>query len=146
MMNFDIKYLIDRYLEGKTSLEEERRLREYFSSEEVDAAWKQYAILFSSFQEFQKEKFPKSKFIKLSPKRNFNWKIGIAATFLPLIFGVLYYRNYQKEQAEAQIAFEQVKTALQMVSVNYNKGVDKIKYLEKFDHTTNKIVNLDNLK
>ncbi len=68
------------------------------------------------------------------------------ATFLSIFFGFSYYLNEQKQQKEAKIAFEQVKEALQMVSVNYNKGTEKMKYLKEFDQTTSKIVNLEKLK
>ncbi|MDO4728212.1 MAG: hypothetical protein Q4B43_04305 [Bacteroidota bacterium] len=84
--------------------------------------------------------------LKKSKISKLNRKIAIVTAFLSLLLGLIYYNNHKKQQAEIQSTYEQVKTALKMVSVNYNKGTEKMKYLERFDDATNKVINLENLK
>ncbi len=45
----DIQSLIDRYLDGQTSLEEEDRLADYFRSHDVPEAWQAYKEMFAYF-------------------------------------------------------------------------------------------------
>lgn len=45
----DIKQLIDRFMEGDTSLDEEHQLYEYFCQEDVDSELKAYQEMFRSF-------------------------------------------------------------------------------------------------
>lgn len=94
-------------------------------------------------QNSQNETLKTNVIMKKSQKLNLYRLVVVVATFLLII---AYYWNQKKEQAEAQLAFNQVKTALKMISVNYNKGAEKIKYLEKFDATTNKVINMEKLK
>lgn len=146
-MTEKIKILLNKYFEGETSLQEERELHTYFNSENVDASLREYVPLFAYFKQTSGEKYSdKTPYIPIVKKRNLFQKIAIVATFLSIFFGFSYYLNEQKQQKEAKIAFEQVKEALQMVSVNYNKGTEKMKYLKEFDQTTSKIVNLEKLK
>lgn len=142
-MTKKIELLLEKYFEGETSLQEEKELQEYFNSENVDASLEKYRPMFSYFQKAGLEEFKqKESPVKVSKKRKLFWKIGIAATFLSIFFGVSYYL---KQQQEAEVAFEQVKEALQMISFNYNKGTKKIEYLKDFETTTNKIINLNEL-
>ncbi|WP_238250578.1 hypothetical protein [Capnocytophaga cynodegmi] len=145
-MTKKIELLLEKYFEGETSLQEEKELQEYFNSENVDASLEKYGPMFSYFQKAGLEEFKRKEFpIKVSKKRKLFWKIGIAATFLSIFFGISYYLEQQKQQQEAEVAFEQVKEALQMISFNYNKGTKKIEYLKDFETTTNKIINLNEL-
>ncbi|MDO4229749.1 MAG: hypothetical protein Q4C98_08040 [Capnocytophaga sp.] len=138
-----IKILLDNYFEGNTSLEEEQKLRTYFNSSNIAPELEKYKSMFAYLQDTKNETFPTNKIIKRPRKLNWYRLTAVAATFL---FIITYYWYQKREQAEAQLAFEQVKTALQMISVNYNKGTEKIKYLEKFDATTNKVINMEKLK
>lgn len=45
----DIQLLLDRYLDGLTSLEEEDRLADYFRSHDVPEAWQAYKEMFAYF-------------------------------------------------------------------------------------------------
>lgn len=142
-----IKTLLNKYFEGETSLQEEKQLHAYFNSENVDASLREYVPLFVYFKQTSDEKYPNKTFhTPFAKKRSLFQKIAIVATFLSVTFGVSYYLNQQKQQKEAQIVFNQVKEALQMISMNYNKGAEKVKYLKEFDQTTSKIVNLEELK
>jgi len=52
----EIKLLLDKYFEGDTSLREEQRLRDYFSSKTVDKELVGYAPLFQHFTTERAEK------------------------------------------------------------------------------------------
>ena len=52
----EIKLLLDKYFEGDTSLWEEQRLRDYFSSKTVDKELVEYAPLFQYFKTERAEK------------------------------------------------------------------------------------------
>lgn len=143
-MRKKIELLLEKYFEGETSLQEEKELQEYFNSKQVDASLEKYKPMFAYFQEARLEESSRKEIPLMKPKRrNLFWKIGIVATFLSVIFGISHYLEKQRQQQEAEVAFEQVKEALQMISLNYNKGTNKIKYLKEFDATTSKIINLN---
>ncbi|MDD2504292.1 MAG: hypothetical protein PHG58_10675 [Clostridia bacterium] len=44
-----IRELLDKYFNGETSLDEEKMLREYFSGNQTDAEFEQYAPMFNYF-------------------------------------------------------------------------------------------------
>lgn len=51
MMNHNyIQYLLDKYMQSKTTLEEERLLKDYFQShQDIPNEWKAFSILFNGF-------------------------------------------------------------------------------------------------
>ncbi|MGD8428580.1 MAG: hypothetical protein PVH63_13220, partial [Balneolaceae bacterium] len=58
-MNKDnFKQLIDKYLAGETSLDEERRLRNYFRADDIPNEWKSYAKSFEYFEEMGRQTSP----------------------------------------------------------------------------------------
>lgn len=50
-METDIRTLIKRFMDGQTSIEEEDRLAEYFSTHEVDEDLQPYKQMFAWFDE-----------------------------------------------------------------------------------------------
>jgi hypothetical protein len=52
----EIKILLEKYFEGETSLWEEQQLRDYFSSQTIDAELVEYAPLFQYFKTERAEK------------------------------------------------------------------------------------------
>ena len=51
MKNEHIKQLINRYMQGQTTLDEERELAQWFRSHNVDDDWKPYQQMFAWFDE-----------------------------------------------------------------------------------------------
>ncbi|WP_461186509.1 hypothetical protein, partial [Trueperella pyogenes] len=49
----DIQVLIERFLEGETSLQEERRLYSYFQNENIAPELQEYKEMFLSFDQLQ---------------------------------------------------------------------------------------------
>ena len=58
MNNTAIKYLIEQYFEGETSLQEEQQLRTYFQQGEVAEELKEYQPLFQYFATAKQEELP----------------------------------------------------------------------------------------
>ena len=145
-MTKEIETLLEKYFEGNTSLSEERRLQEYFNSENVDDSLQKYKHLFVFFKEASNEKSSSRKFSPKSKNRTLYRQIAVAATFLPIIFVIGYLIKEQREQKQAELVYQKVKSALELVSMNYNKGTKKMEYLKEFDATTNKIIHLNNIK
>jgi len=82
----EIRKLLDKYFEGNTSLREEQRLRNYFSSKTVDKDLSKYAPLFQYFKTERKEESASNHF----QRRSFIMRslIGAAACIL-LILGFM---------------------------------------------------------
>ena len=49
MRKEEIQKLIDRYFEGETTLEEERRLYEFFQKDNIPAEFEEYTEMFRDF-------------------------------------------------------------------------------------------------
>ncbi|CAM1343614.1 hypothetical protein [Tenacibaculum amylolyticum] len=121
----NIEKLLEKYLEAETSLQEEQTLRMYFTSGNVASHLEEYAMLFGYFKESQSEIYTKT--IKLKPenkrKKNFKW-LSVAASLALLVSAYVGKIEYDKYQQK--LYFAQVKEALQMVSLNLNKGNDAL--------------------
>lgn len=117
----NIEKLVEKYLNADTSLEEEQVLYKYFTSEKVAAHLKEFSILFNYIKEDRQETLKKPIWLKpeIKIKKNFEW-LSVAVS-VALLFGFyLGYNIYQKNEQKKQ--FMQIKEALQMVSLNLNKG------------------------
>lgn len=65
MKNAQIAELLDRYWEGETSLDEERQLKAYFASSEVDERFHEAALLFKAIGQSQKVNAPAMPALKI---------------------------------------------------------------------------------
>lgn len=141
-----IEQLLDKYFEGKTTLQEENDLKKYFSQAFVPTHLEQYKAMFTYFSQSKEEKMETE--IKL-PKENKKiiWYkyVGIAAILVVSFTIIQLYptkneiKLTQAEQKEAQRAFNETKKAFQLISKNLNKGNNAIAYLDEFESTKNKI-------
>jgi hypothetical protein len=97
-----IQYLIERFLNGETTLAEEQSLYDYFQGQEVDKEFEQYQEMFRWYangmpEEVLGKKAKTSKAIAMRMKWAF---IGIAASLLILVgVGVRKYQKLQEEYA-----------------------------------------------
>ncbi|CEN50392.1 hypothetical protein [Capnocytophaga canimorsus] len=138
----EIRIKLEKYFEGTSSLEEEKELKAYFTSAGVASELEQYRPLFTYMEQASQEQtvMPNLRLQKPTLSR---WRIPlVAATFsgIVVLAGFLFHRKEQEQMHQAQLAYEQVYQALQIVSSNYNKGADKLVYLKEFETTTQKIV------
>jgi len=95
----EIDDLLNKYFEGKTTLEEENYLKSYFRNEEIQPEHEVYKTLFHVFDEKAKEKIPQPVDEKnAQPNVKRFWKLtavitGIAAAFLMIIWVMPIEKN-----------------------------------------------------
>ncbi len=132
-----IEKLLEKYFEAETSLQEEKQLKAYFSSSKVAPHLAQHASLFGYFEQSKKELAPVITFKKPSKINYIRW-MSVAAV---LVIGFSVYFNYQqkKQEKQTELAYQQVKDALEMLSENFNNGAKEMAYLEVFEQTKSKI-------
>jgi hypothetical protein len=151
----EIERLLDKYYDGLTTLEEELLLKEFFQGENIPSHLKIHADQFLYFNKavneeimdplFEQKFFEKVGDVSLlmlkTNRRRFYYLSGIAAGIL-LLFGVIFsvrdFINDDKRIADsgnmdAEMAFATTCDVLSVVSVNFNKGMDKIQYLGQFE-------------
>lgn len=134
-----IEILLEKYFEGETTLQEEKKLKAYFSSSEVAPHLESYIPMFANFQKQKEVQFTKA--LPLQPrKQNYVKWIGVAASFVAL-FGTLLYFNPQENSndlgtfSNPEEAFIETQKALNMVSTEVNKGIKSIEILNEYEQT-----------
>jgi hypothetical protein len=108
MKNFsDIQNLLDRYWEGETTLEEERTLKAYFNSGEVDERLQAVAPLFQAIREEQTLQYAKTKTVELRPV-HFAWQKWAAAASVALLLSAgLWWNSQQDDDVVAEQVVQQ---------------------------------------
>lgn len=139
-----IENLLAKYLEAETTLAEEEALKNYFTQAKVAEHLEEYAMMFEYFGDAKKEQFTKPVLLK-EKKSNFNWQ-AIAATAVLLFgiyFGITKYSNTnqlsEQEIIVAKTAEKELKKALVLLGENFNRGTEKVDYLNEFEETKHKI-------
>lgn len=137
-----IKNLLEEYFEGRTTLEEEKILKNYFSQSDVSPDLEKYKPI---FKVFENEKAIKSEkefhIIDEKPLKMRPWWYSVAALLvLALAVGGFYLSQPQisNQEKEALAAFEKSKEAMQLLSQNFNKGTEQLTYVNQFTITKNK--------
>jgi hypothetical protein len=147
----EIEELLEKFYEGNTTLAEEQQLREYFTREAVPPHLSEHADLFRFYAVSGKEELPDPEFesrfftaIEESPaiqlhagRKQFFFLTGIAATLLILAGIIFIFRNdvlrsSSKNAINNEIAYQQAKNALVMLSANFNTGLDQAQKLGNF--------------
>ncbi|MDP5044939.1 MAG: hypothetical protein NWQ06_08170 [Leeuwenhoekiella sp.] len=140
----NIENLLERYFEGDTSLEQEAKLREYFTSDEVAPHLEEYVPLFTAFAKAKQERFNRK--IELpQTKRSWQW-VPIAASIL-LCVGLFLTFNTKKgtdndlgTYKDPEVAVLKTKQALFMMGNFMNKSTSQLNKLDTFEETTNEIL------
>lgn len=73
-----IEGLLDKFMAGTSTLEEEDILSQYFAQDDIPAEWEQYRLLFAEFEAMKPSVKPKRRWI--------GWSVAAAA----VVAGVLY--------------------------------------------------------
>lgn len=154
-----MKALLEKYFAGNTTLEEEAKLQAYFRSGQVEEELKQYQPLFQLFDHEREvtvsDDFDKKLQAKLdSPAkvvRLRSWQrtlLRVAAVGAVLLASYFAFRSMQPapeapvattidwskyEITDEQLALEETKKALRLVSAKLNKG--KRKTIEEVSKT-----------
>jgi len=156
-----IEVLLEKFYEGGTTIEEERQLRDFFTGEAVPPHLAVHADLFRYYEEAGKEELPDPEFERhflnaideppsisvYTKRRQFFFLSGIAAAML-LLAGMVYtFRNdvflrSSKNPTNKEIAYQQAKNALAMLSANFNTGLDQVQKLRNFQRGLNEVQKL----
>ena len=137
-----IEKLLNKYLEGETSLKEEAVLRTYFTQEStIPEAWIPYRQFFGYCKEAKKETFPicrkkQTKSIK---------SLMLVAASIALVFALQFSGLFDQkatpfEKEQAALAFHQFQTQMKTVSNHLNRGAQKVAYLDYWNDTTQKLI------
>lgn len=133
--------LIEKYLSGQTSLQEEARLREYFCSGNVAPHLQEYVPLFTYFELSKEESYTGTVNFKKGRKKVYSW-VAIAASVV-LIAGLYFQRpdeiNEFGSYEDPELAMQKTKEALQMVSQYMNTGTEDLGYIREFEEAQNVI-------
>jgi len=144
-----IEELVEKYYDAQTTIEEEETLREFFTNEDVPAH-----LLFekAQFAYYKKEKeiskvinfvAPKNKKSYNKKSKVFNLLNYAAAAVVLISVGWISNEKYQKhlqEQEEIRYAYTETQRALEILSSNFNVGVNKAVTLKEMNKTQKYII------
>lgn len=160
-----IEQLLEKYLEAETSIQEEAELKAYFASGEVAPHLQEYVPMFAYFSVSKEESYTgerglrqaqpdllgKNNAVSLSlskamsranRRKVYSW-VAVAASIVIMagVFfqqqpGVSEFGSYE----DPEVAMEETKRALDMVSKLMNSGNDNLVYLNEFNNTKDKLL------
>lgn len=162
-----IDEILNRYMEGESTLEEEALLKQYFSQPGLPAEHIEMKELFNYFIDAQRETTPPfdvstdlnllienewKKETRSRFSRAAKW-IGSAAAVLVLSFGIYQYMDkpepaIKDTYKDPQMAYIETKRVLLLVSKTMNRNTANLKYLEKVDESFNhlqKVAEIDKI-
>ena len=95
--HIEIKKLLDRYYEGESTDADEQRLREYFTSDEVDAGLQPYRSIFAYLKHEKEHPVEEAAIITLPvvQQRRVRWWYGAAAAVACLLVATFLIREFQ---------------------------------------------------
>ena len=133
-----IEQVLNKYLEGNTSIAEEKELKSYFNSNNVASHLQPYKSMFGYFKNQEEVQFTKT--LPLQPrKRNVVKWIGVAASFVVLFGTALFYMNSNGTNEDLgtyddpEIALIETQKALEMLSENVSYGVESVAVLQEYN-------------
>lgn len=151
-----IRGLLDKYLEGLTSLDEERILKEYFNRGNVpeefssDAHWfinvsnqkvtdQDVRSLENSLSDWIDRQEHKERKLRLK-----SWTLGIAAGLALLTVSAFFIHHLKAGKLadtyeDPQIAYLEAKKVLMYVSQTLNKGTDRLQTVSRLEEGTSEM-------
>lgn len=142
----NIDMMLKHYLEGESSLEEEKQLRAYFSSGNVAPQFKEYQVLFSFFKEEKKNTYQPVRETQ-HRKKAYTWfsiAAGVAIMVGIFIFGPTPQQNSGVVK-DPEVALQKTKEVLHMIAQQMNNGKENLVYLTEINQTRNELIE-QNLK
>ncbi|MEA1786903.1 hypothetical protein U1E44_12445 [Arenibacter sp. GZD96] len=132
----NIEKLVEKYFEGNTTVAEEAKLKLYFSNEaQVAPHLKAYTTMFTYFAKAKEECYT-GKLPVRTPINYAKW-VSVAAAVV-LVCGI-YMGNAYLEKQQATYAYNETKKAMRMLAENFERGTEKVAYLQEFEITKQKI-------
>ena len=133
----NIEKILEKYFEATSTVDEERKLREYFAQDSVAPHLEQYRPMFNYFSIAKEERYTKQ--VPLKPRVNYYKWLSVAAAVI-LTFGIYFGKQYQ-ERKEAEYAYQETKKAFELLAENFGRGTEKVAYLKEFEAAREKIYN-----
>lgn len=134
--------LLDKYERAETSLEEERKIKDHYAQQKPVDEDDEYNSIFALYKQEQNKSIPELSKPKAS-KKSFTW-MKIAAVFVMLLAGAVFYQQYQNQQEikrqQAREAFDQTKKVLQLVATEFQKGKSNLVLLKDINQTKNEFI------
>ena len=160
-MDSRIEHLIEKYWKCETSLEEENEIKEFFRNKEVSEEWKDTASLFRYYEFQKKQSVDEVDFTKKLNSLTGQEKRGkivsmvftgskIAAGILVLLAATYMVRqeirkSYPTEivdtYSDPELAFEETKKALMMISKGFGKAKVEAGKMKVFNEAEQAIQN-----
>ncbi len=143
----DLRTLVQKYEEGKTSIQEERDLKKYFNSNEIPEEFIAYKSLFNFNVASRKVEYSKEIQLNSKPKRKWAYA-GVAASIL-IVMSFLFFNDLTNKKLDEQNlgtiedpeqAYLKTKETLQMVADVFSEGREDLEYLNEFNKTKNKFI------
>ena len=153
-----IEELLNKYWECETSLEEEQQLREFFNGTHVPEQFKEAAVLFRYFRENKKKSIADTGFEnkitrKLQPSKSKIYHLTynamrIAAGIAVLMVAVWFIKTEVRKSTpqeivdtydDPQLAFEETKKALLMISKGFGQAEEEAKKINLFNEAQEEI-------
>lgn len=142
-----IEQLLEKYFEGETTLAQEQQLRAYFSTDLVAEHLKEYQPMFAYFNQEKEQKMVLNQRFTFKRKTR---KIYWAAASVAVLLGVGYWTANQFSVPvnkptqygtynNPEVAFQETRKALELLSGHVNVGVSSIQYIETYEETKDKI-------
>lgn len=150
-----IEQLLEKYYNGETSLEEERKLRWYFQTRDVPERLKPDKTMHAYFQQIKQEELSPEFTLKLSKlidkqhRTHINtasrtillWAGSAAAVLIILLTVWLGYKDpfslqashFQDTYNDPELAYLESKKVLLMVSEKMNEGTRNLQALDKLN-------------
>ncbi len=124
----EINKILELYFEGETTLEQEKLLKDYFSTSKIAPGHRSLKNLFDFYQEEKKLKNPKALHFNQF-KRKRNYKLATAAVLI-LGLGIFGLLSKQKMESRNNIATTESKKEIfnevKKYSNDLNKGIKQL--------------------
>ena len=139
----ETKKLLERFYNGLTDETEEKRLAEYFCSNEVDEELREEAEMFLALQQNAAIEWNtvESTARKTARRAGLRWVVGIAASILILLAVGIFVDKHESKQLSdidkidtydnPEDAYATANKALTKFSVSLNKGLEAINNVTK---------------
>lgn len=159
-MKPDIKQLVDKFWAGTSTLTEEQELKHFLedygfedqypelyayfglieneTAQKLSSAFKDQLKSIPVSTPKRKKEEPVNSPVKLQSKKHFKYWFAASLLLTSGIFSLQKFDNDQKQE-EAQLAFNQAKYSLGLISEQMNKSTSYMKQVEKFAQTQDKV-------
>ena len=158
----EIERLLEKYYNGETSLEEERRLKDFFTGGEVPARFLAEKAQFAWLMEAGATGLDDQKFEGrvlsrvgagdgllgriMERKSWFYTTVGMAATILILLAIFIRFEPFPKKiqdtYSDPQVAYQEAKKVLFFVSRHLNRGTEKLQPIKTYDEGVRELENI----